>query len=182
MGQEPRGVRIAELVATLSYAADLGLGQPMEHCLRQTVIALRLADLAESDPGDREATYYLGMLVNSYCHADASEQARWFGDDISFKGAGFEMLAMSTPQTAALLLRKLGSHGSTTERVRRLAAFPISGQREIETWLTTHTRLGSRFAERIGLGDGVTSALWHAYEQWDGKGPRHVGGQEISLP
>jgi hypothetical protein len=38
-------VRIAELVATLSYAADLGLGQPMAHCMRQTVIALRLADL-----------------------------------------------------------------------------------------------------------------------------------------
>ena len=40
------GVRIAELVATLSYAADLGLGQPMAHCMRQTVIALRMADLA----------------------------------------------------------------------------------------------------------------------------------------
>ena len=74
MAQE--GVRIAELVATMSYAADLGLGQPMEHCLRQTVIAMRMADLAGADAGDREATYYLGMLVNSYCHADASEQAK----------------------------------------------------------------------------------------------------------
>lgn len=39
------GVRVAELVAALSYAADLGLGQPLAHCMRQTVIALRLADL-----------------------------------------------------------------------------------------------------------------------------------------
>jgi hypothetical protein len=38
-------VRIAEVVATLSYAADLGLGQPMAHCMRQTVVALRLAEL-----------------------------------------------------------------------------------------------------------------------------------------
>ena len=44
-------VRIAELIATLSYAADLGLGQPMEHCLRHTVMARRLADL----PGVRFA-------------------------------------------------------------------------------------------------------------------------------
>src|SRR5439155_7027787 len=94
-GTEP-SVRIAELVATLSYAADLGLGQPMDHCLRQTVIALRLADLAGADAADREATYYLGMLVNSYCHVDAAEQARWYGDDISFKGDGFEMAVMST--------------------------------------------------------------------------------------
>jgi hypothetical protein len=38
------GARVAELVAVLSYPADLGLGQPMKHCMRQTVIALRLAD------------------------------------------------------------------------------------------------------------------------------------------
>jgi HD-GYP domain-containing protein (c-di-GMP phosphodiesterase class II) len=182
MGQDTGGVRIAELVATLSYAADLGLGQPMEHCLRQTVIALRLADLAEADATDREATYYLGMLVSSYCHADASEQARWFGDDITFKGDGFEVLAMSTPQMAALLLRKLASHGSATDRVRRLMTFPLAGQREIETWLTTHTTLSSEFAERIGLGGEVSSALWQAYEQWDGKGPRHMRGTAIPLP
>jgi HD-GYP domain-containing protein (c-di-GMP phosphodiesterase class II) len=176
------GVRIAELVATLSYAADLGLGQPMEHCLRQTVIALRLADLAGADDADREATYYLGMLVNSYCHADASEQARWFGDEISFKGDGFEMPLMSTPQIAAVLLRKLGTHGTTTDRVRRLVAFPVSGPRQIEAWLLTHTTLSSQFVERIGLGAEVEEALLQAYEQWDGKGPRHIRGDRISLP
>lgn len=61
LGPDGGRVRIAELVATLSYAA--GLGQPMEHCLRQTVIALRLADLVDADDDDREATYhYLGLL------------------------------------------------------------------------------------------------------------------------
>jgi histidine ammonia-lyase len=74
------GVRVAELVASLSYAADLGLGQPMAHCMRQTVIALRLAELVGASPTEREATYYLGLLVNAYCHADASEQASWFGE------------------------------------------------------------------------------------------------------
>jgi hypothetical protein len=45
-GPRTENIRLAELVATLSYAADLGLGQPMAHCMRQTVIALRLAELA----------------------------------------------------------------------------------------------------------------------------------------
>jgi HD-GYP domain-containing protein (c-di-GMP phosphodiesterase class II) len=174
------GVRIAELVATLSYAADLGLNQPMDHCLRQTVIALRLADLAGAEPADREATYYLGLLVNSYCHADASEQARWFGDDLTLKGDGFEMAMMSTPQVAAAMLRKLTSHGSAISRARRLAALPLLG-REVESWLLTHTSLGSQFAKRVGLGDDVARALWQAYEQWDGKGPRHLSGEQISL-
>jgi len=28
----------------------------------------------------------------------------------------------------------------------------------------------------------VTTAVWQAYEQWDGKGPRRLRGAEISLP
>jgi hypothetical protein len=35
-------VTLAELVATLSPVADLGMGRPMERVLRQTVIAMRL--------------------------------------------------------------------------------------------------------------------------------------------
>ena len=77
------GVRVAELVATLSYAADLGLGQPLAHCMRQTAIALRLADLAGASEDEREATYYLGLMMNAYCHASnggahRSSPARWF--------------------------------------------------------------------------------------------------------
>src|SRR5262245_26988825 len=37
-------VRLAELVAALSLGVDLGFGQPMEHVLRECMIALRLAD------------------------------------------------------------------------------------------------------------------------------------------
>lgn len=68
----------------------MGLGQPMEHCMRQTVIALCMADLLAASNEEREATYYLGLMINTHCHADAAEQAKWFGDDISFKGDGFE--------------------------------------------------------------------------------------------
>lgn len=177
------GVRIAELVATLSYAADLGLGQPMQHCMRQTVIALRMADLVGASAAEREATYYLGLMMNVYCHADAAEQARWFGDDISFKGAVFDVLDMSTAGMIAFLVRRLGSHGSGMARARRLAAFPMSGQKEMLAFLNTHSTLGSQFAERIGLGDTVRDAVRQAYEQWDGKGqPGQLQGVEVCLP
>ena len=176
------GVRLAELIATMSYAADLGLGQPMEHSMRQTVIALRLADLAGAAPDQREATYYLGLLQNSYCHADAAEQARWFGDDITFKAATFEMFGMNTAQMAAQLLRHLMSHGTAVAKVTRLAMFPVTGQKEMYEFLNTHTPLAGDFADRVGLGDTVSGALRHAYEQWDGKGhPNGVAGPEIPL-
>jgi hypothetical protein len=180
---EVGGVRIAELVATLSYAADLGLGQPMEHCMRQTVIAMRVADLVAAGDHDREATYYLGLLMNVYCHADAAEQARWFGDDLSLKGDLFELLGMGTAQTISFLLRRIGSHGGGVERARRIATFPLAGQRQVVMFLETHSTLGAQFAGRIGLGDAVCLAIGQAYEQWDGKGhPRHLRGEEICLP
>lgn len=50
-------VRLAELVASLSLATDLGRGQPMEHCIRKTAIGLRLADLLGLSDDDRVATY-----------------------------------------------------------------------------------------------------------------------------
>src|SRR5271155_3039159 len=82
-------VRLAEIVAALSLGVDLGFGQPMEHVLRQCLIALRLADRAGLDEQDRMAVYYTALLVNVGCHADAHEQAKWFGDDISLKSGKY---------------------------------------------------------------------------------------------
>jgi HD-GYP domain-containing protein (c-di-GMP phosphodiesterase class II) len=180
---EPGSVRIAELVATLSYAADLGLGQPMAHCMRQTVIALRLAALLGASDRELEATYYLGLMMNVYCHADAAEQAQWFGDDISMKGDGYELLDMSTARMVTLMWRRVGSHGSGLARARRLAAFPVAAPRQMAVFMTTHSTLGSQFAEQIGLDEAVCVAIRQGYEQWDGKGyPDHLQGKEIGLP
>ena len=84
-------VRLAELVAALSLGIDLGFGQPMEHILRQCLIALRIADVLELDDRRRGAVYYTAMLVNVGCHADAHEQAKWFGDDIAVKAMKYTM-------------------------------------------------------------------------------------------
>ena len=81
-----RGVRLAELVAVLSLGTDLGLGQPMEHVLRQCLIALRLAERLDLDEEERAVLYYTALLAYVGCHVDAHEQAKWFGDDLVAKG------------------------------------------------------------------------------------------------
>ena len=92
--------RLAELVAALSLGVDLGFGQPMEHVLRQCLIALRLAGLAELD---RVAVYYTALLVNVGCHADAHEQAKWFGDDITLKSGKYRHEVCSVRGTLAAM-------------------------------------------------------------------------------
>jgi DNA-binding CsgD family transcriptional regulator len=73
-------VRLAELVGALSLGIDLGFGQPMEHVLRQCLIALRLAEHLGLDDQERSNVYYTALLINVGCHTDAHEQAKWFGD------------------------------------------------------------------------------------------------------
>ena len=70
-------VRLAELVAALSLGIDLGFGQPMEHVLRQCLIALRLAEHIGLDEAERADVYYAALLINVGCHTDAHEQAKW---------------------------------------------------------------------------------------------------------
>src|SRR6187401_2424261 len=101
-------VRLAELVAALSLGIDLGFGQPMEHVLRQCLIALRLADCLGLDEEQRSTVYYTGLLVNVGCHSDAHEQAKWFGDDIALKSLKYEHELRSV-RMATAGLRAVGS-------------------------------------------------------------------------
>ena len=83
---EASGVRVTDLLGVRSsFGADLGLGHPTEHVLRQTYIALHLAERLAMDEQKREVVYYASMLAWLGCHIDAYEQAKWFGDDLAFK-------------------------------------------------------------------------------------------------
>ena len=79
-------LRLAELLGVLSFGADLGMGQPMDHVLRQCVIALRLADRLGLEDSERHVVFYTALLAWVGCHVDAYEQAKWFGDDLALKG------------------------------------------------------------------------------------------------
>ena len=121
------GVRLAELLAVLSLATDLGMGQPMEHVLRQCLISLRLAQRLGLDEADREVVYYAALLAWVGCHVDAYEQARWFGDDLALK-ADFRRVDFASAAAGPLfMLRHLGAGRPLAERARLGAAFAGDG-------------------------------------------------------
>ena len=82
-----RGPTRAELLAALSVAVDLGLGQPAEHMLRSALIGTRIADRLGLSRGERDCIYYTALIMWIGCHADSHEYARWFGDDIATTAA-----------------------------------------------------------------------------------------------
>jgi HD-GYP domain-containing protein (c-di-GMP phosphodiesterase class II) len=179
--REQTGVRLAELVASLSLAMDLGLGQPMEHVLRATCLALRLGEQAGLDEQERTAVYYCGLLTWVGCHGDSYEQARWFGDDIGLRASFYPV--SGGPAERWFILSHVGAGRPPLQRVRTLAAFLAEGRHEVEAFHSTHCLLAGAFAERLGLGAPVSEALRHSFERWDGKGvPAGLSGEAIALP
>jgi HD-GYP domain-containing protein (c-di-GMP phosphodiesterase class II) len=171
-------VRLAELVAALSLGIDLGFGQPMEHVLRQCLIALRLAEQLGADEQTRAAVYYTALLVNVGCHSDAHEQAKWFGDDIALKSNKYRYDARSL-RMMTLTMRRLGAGNPPLHRVRVGLAFALSGHREVDGMLAQHSALARSLAVELGLPAQVQEAIGGAYERWDGHGwPHGLGGED----
>ena len=174
-------VRLAELVAALSLGIDLGFGQPMEHVLRQCLIAMRLAEALGLDEQQRAAVYYTALLINVGCHSDAHEQAKWFGDDIALKSMKYDHEPRS-PRMAAESLRLLGSGHAPLHRFRLGLEFALSGHREVDGMIAHHAAIARALGERLALPDEVLEALGAAYERWDGRGwPGALKGEEVPV-
>jgi HD-GYP domain-containing protein (c-di-GMP phosphodiesterase class II) len=174
-------VRLAELVAALSLGVDLGFGQPMEHVLRQCLIALRIAARLGLDAQERSTVYYTALLIDVGCHTDAHEQAKWFGDDIALKSGKYEH-EMRSVRAALSGMRRLGAGRPPIERFRIALAFARSGHRDVDSMIEGHAALARSLAMQLGLSLDIQDALGAAYEQWDGKGwPGLLSGEAVPL-
>jgi HD-GYP domain-containing protein (c-di-GMP phosphodiesterase class II) len=174
-------VRLAELVAALSLGIDLGFGQPMEHVLRQCLIALRLAEGMGLDEQQRAVVYYTALLVNVGCHSDAHEQAKWFGDDIRVKAIKYEHEPRSLAMNFAGM-RFLGAGHPPLHRFRLGLEFVLSGHREVDHMIEHHASIARALGEQLELEQDVLDALGAAYERWDGRGwPGELKGDEVPI-
>ena len=183
MSQPARSsIRLAELLGVLSLGTDLGMGQPMEHVLRQCLISMRLAQQLGLDEADREVVYYASLLAWVGCHVDAYEQAKWFGDDTALK-AGFRHTDFGAAGARPLfILRHLGAGRPMAERARLGMAFAGDGRRAAEAMLENHWLAADGLAARLGLSQRIRDSVEQTFERWDGKGvPKGAKGEEILL-
>ncbi|MGK3201493.1 HD domain-containing phosphohydrolase [Amycolatopsis sp. MEPSY49] len=180
MAIRPDGPRRAEVLAALSLAIDLGLGQPMEHMLRSALIATRLADRLGLDDDQRGTTFYATLVAWIGCHADSHELAAWFGDDIAFRSATYRVDWAGLP-----FLRLLATHaGRERTPVARgvvAAAFLLRARGRLAELIHSHCSSAGRLADRLGLDETVARALAGTFERWDGSG-LPVGARGDQLP
>lgn len=178
-GDRGSGVRLAELVAALSLATDLGLGQPQEHVLRQTVIARRLAAAAGLPEDQQTAVFYVSLLAWVGCVSDSHELATWFGDDQRMRADSYQVDMAGMPMIR-FVLGHVGGDSGPVRRLTMIGRFLVGGSDRAAGFMLGHCQTTGDIADRLGLGSQVGGALQQAFERWDGKGvPGQRAGEQI---
>jgi HD domain len=174
------GVRLAELVAALSLATDLGLGQPQEHIIRQTLIAMRMADLEGLSDDERAAIFYVSLLAWVGCVADAHEMGKWFGDDMAVRADSY-LVDMTGLPMMRFMIGHVASGSSPIRRLTMIGRFLAGGSKEVQRSMAAHCETSGDLSLRLGLGPEVRDPLQQAFERWDGKGsPAKLAGSQIA--
>jgi HD-GYP domain-containing protein (c-di-GMP phosphodiesterase class II) len=174
-------VRLAEVLAALSLAGDLGHGRSLEYSLRVTYLSCRLAEEARLPAAERRDVLYSGLLHAAGCVGNAHEiAAQGRVDDIAFKSEIALANLLEPADQLKVVIRHFGDAGPAALRpiaVARALADPDGARRNT----LAHCETGSLVARRCGLGEGVAAGLYGVFERWDGRG-RPAGLRRAAIP
>ncbi|MGH8859641.1 MAG: HD domain-containing phosphohydrolase [Jatrophihabitantaceae bacterium] len=175
------GARRAEVLAALSISIDLGLGLPMEHVLRSSLLAAMLADEQGLSEEQRATIYYTNLVLWIGCHADSHEFSRWFGDDLAMRRDSYQLDWSGLPYMR-YVLRRTGSGQPLARRTQLLIMLLVAPRARMASLIHSHCLSAGLMADRIGLTRAVGEAVECAFERWDGSGlPGGRRGDQIPL-
>src|SRR5512138_2281837 len=142
------GFRMAELLASLSLAIDLGVGQPMEWVLRSCLLAARLSNALGLSEQDCQDAYYLALLRHVGCTSTSTTDAELMGDELGFAEA-MTMDMDDVAQVMDMLVRNIAKGKPEAERARALERFLAAGPAFWNANHAAHCDVASRVAEML---------------------------------
>jgi HD-GYP domain-containing protein (c-di-GMP phosphodiesterase class II) len=177
------GIRLAELIAALSLATDLGMGQPMEFALSACVLAMRLADKCGYSQEALHEVYYQALLRYIGCNAETDWLASIVGDEQRLRTDFAKIDNASLPaltNTLVSVIRQANAGASLLEVARAIGRGLLASP-QFKPMFSGHCEVAQRLAERLGFDKNVVYALGQLYERWDGKGlPNGLKGETIA--
>lgn len=183
-GGSSHGVRRGDIIAALSIATDLAIGQPMEFALKSCVLATRIGKMLALNAETNAEIYYQSLLRYIGCNAQTHVMAAMFGDEISFR----RDFALIDPARAGEMvglifsyLRRANANASLFGFIGGVAHGLMASKDVAAEGLSSHCEVAQRFAERLGFGESVRRNLGQLYERWDGRGlPNGLKGEAIA--
>ena len=178
------GVHLAELMAALSIATELGMGQPLESALCSCMVAMRLGEALNLDDDTLRDVYYQSLLRYIGCNADTYAMAALFGDELALRGDFARVDPSRPPEVLNVAMRYL-RQASAGQPPYRMASFVARGlltlPRLMSESFAGHCEVAQRLARRLGFGESLIVCLGQVYERWDGRGlPRKLKGDQVA--
>jgi response regulator RpfG family c-di-GMP phosphodiesterase len=177
------GIRLAELMAALSIATDLGMGQPMEYAMTSCIVAVRLGEAAGLAESELRDVYYEALLRYIGCNADTYWMSSLFGDELALRG---EFATIDTADSARVLslslryMRQANAGLSLPRMVQAMlqgfAQFPQINN----SFFPGHCEVAQRLVTRLGFPASAVQTAGQLYARWDGKGVPAIKGEAIA--
>ncbi|HXD41139.1 MAG TPA: HD domain-containing phosphohydrolase [Ramlibacter sp.] len=176
-------VRRAELMAALSMATDLAMGQPMEYAMASCVLAVRLGERAGLRPQQIQDAYYEALLRYIGCNADVAWLASIVGDEIALRREFARIDGADQAASLALMVRSMRAANADSSPLHAARAV-MAGLGQLALVKTSffpgHCEVASRLAQRMGFAPAFVATVGQLYARWDGKGVPALKGDQIA--
>jgi HD-GYP domain-containing protein (c-di-GMP phosphodiesterase class II) len=177
-------VRLAEVIAALSLATDLAMGQPMAFALRSCVASVRLGEALGYGDAQLSEIYYQALLRYIGCNAETHVFAALFGDELALRRDFATIDPGNLPAVLTVIARHVRAANGGAGPLHMATGFArgmASASGVTRDAFAGHCEVAQRLAERLGFSDAVVGALGQLYERWDGHGqPNGLKGEAIA--
>jgi HD-GYP domain-containing protein (c-di-GMP phosphodiesterase class II) len=174
-------ISMAEVLAALSLATDLGAGRSMGHAMRACTLGMQMARELRLSETEQAELYYSFLLMHSGCTVLSLGMAPAIqGDELAAIGDAALRDDTSLLDTLDWMRRYVYPDAPLPTRALNMLGMMLHA-RDTGDHLRGACEVAVRVAQRLGMPQGVQEAVRHYLERWDGKGPYGLAGSAIPL-
>nr|HET7859640.1 HD-GYP domain-containing protein [Caldimonas sp.] len=176
------GMRLSELIGSLSHALDLTEGQPKGHCVRACWIGSRVGATLGLGAAELRDVYYTLLLKDLGCSSNAARICElYLTDDLAFK-RGYKTVGDGLPEVLGFVFAHTGLRAGLAARLRAVVNILRNGRKITDELIETRCTRGAAIARRLRFGDAVAAGVASLDEHWNGGGrPERLAGEAIPL-
>ena len=176
------GLKLSELIGSLSHALDITEGQPEGHCVRCCWIGMHIGrdlGLSEQELWD---LYYTLLLKDLGCSSNAARISQlYLTDDLSFK-RDLKWVDGSKKQALNFVVSHTGLQSGLADRFKALLTVFQHGGELAQELIQTRCQRGADIARQLRFSEGVAFGIHALDEHWDGNGrPNGLAGEAIPV-
>lgn len=176
------GLKLSELIGSLSHALDITEGQPEGHCVRCCWIGMHIGREIGLDERQLWELYYTLLLKDLGCSSNAARICElYLTDDLQFK-RDFKRVGDSLPQVVRFVLQHTGLKAGLAERFHSVLHIFRDGRDIATELIQTRCQRGAEIARLLRFSEGIAEGIYSLDEHWNGQGkPAGLAGEAIPV-